>query len=130
MVFWVSKKMDWWPWFDIIASYGNIIFNLITVKIAIYLQVSIFMTFNIFCMCSYYIVTTYKLNKRAMRYFRLSGLQTQTDLNTANIITKQFKTGAFYESLKIRTLIWRIQIVVVGLCATIGYPTKAFWKIR
>lgn len=66
--------MDYWPLFDSIAKYGHIILSLIIVKIAIDLNVSIFMAFNIACVCSYYLIATYRLSKKAARIYRLSGL--------------------------------------------------------
>lgn len=65
IVFWVSKHIHWWPYLDLIASYGNIVVNLITVQIAISLSVSFYMALNIFLMCAYYALFTIRIQKRA-----------------------------------------------------------------
>jgi hypothetical protein len=128
--FMVYKWMDWWPTFDTFANYGHIFSNLIIVYVAIHVSVSITMAFMIMCCCSYYLIATYRLHIRAMKNYRLSGLLGQTDLNIANIVTKQFKIGAFYEFLKVRSRIWEIQVTFLVLVAILGFPTSLIEKIR
>jgi hypothetical protein len=65
VIFWVSKHIHWWPYLDLIASYGNIVVNLIMVEIAISLSVSFYMAFNIFLMCLYYTLFTLSIQKNS-----------------------------------------------------------------
>jgi hypothetical protein len=48
----------------------------------------------------------------------------------AKMITKRFKVGAFYEFLKIRHTLWKIQfsILIIALC--VGFPSTILSKIR
>jgi hypothetical protein len=86
--------MDYWPLFDIMASYGHILNNLIIVIIAINYNVSFFMCFNIGCVCLFYSVASWRMNNSAMRCYQESGLQDQTDLKIAKMITKNYKMSA------------------------------------
>jgi hypothetical protein len=60
--FLVYKYMKYWPFIDFMASYGHLLSNFIVVWIGIYYNVSIFMVFNISCVCIYYAVATIRLN--------------------------------------------------------------------
>ena len=104
----VYKLIDYWPIFDVAANYGHILNNLLTVLTAVYFNVSFFLWFNVICVCFFYSVTILKLNKKAEHDFKASGLLHQTSLKVANILTKQYKIGAFQESLKVRKILWRI----------------------
>ena len=64
-VFWVSKHISWWPYLDILASYGNVVVNMIAVQVAISISVSFYMAFNIMLMCVYYALFTIRIQKRA-----------------------------------------------------------------
>ena len=70
----VYQWIDYWPLFDIMASYGHIFNNMIIVLIAINYNVSFFMGFNVGCVCLFYSIATYKVNKRAMMCYKESGL--------------------------------------------------------
>ena len=58
----VYQWIDYWPLFDIMASYGHIFNNMIIVLIAINYNVSFFMCFNVGCVCLFYSIATYKVN--------------------------------------------------------------------
>lgn len=66
--------MDWWPFFDWLATYGHFVNNLIFVVVAIHHNVSLYMLFHMVGVCSFYALATVKLNVRALRNFRESGL--------------------------------------------------------
>lgn len=100
--FMVFKVVDYWPIFDQIALYGHFFPNFIVVICAIHFNVSFFMGFNIACICTFYTVSILRLQARAAKNFRLSGMLQQTDLNNACATTKQFKIGGFYEFLTAR----------------------------
>jgi hypothetical protein len=74
--FMVYKWMDYWSFIDIFASYGHFIPNFIYVWIAINFQVSLFMGFNLICVCAFYSITIIRLQARASKRFRQSGLLT------------------------------------------------------
>ena len=59
--FLVYKIMDWWPTIDFIASYGHLFSNLIIVYVAINFNVSLFMGFNLICVCAFYCIATLRL---------------------------------------------------------------------
>jgi len=59
--FLVYKWMDWWPTFDILASYGHILNNFIVVWLAINFNVSLYMGFNIVCVCAFYAIAIVRL---------------------------------------------------------------------
>lgn len=128
--FMVYKMMDWWPYMDIVASYGHLLNNFIIVYLAINFSVSFYMFFNILCVCAYYSLATIRLHTRAKKNFRLSGLLTQTDLNQASAITKQYKIGAFFEFLQIRHKVWKIQFVVLIVACTVGFASTILTKWR
>ena len=46
------------------------------------------------------------------------------------MITKKYKVGAFYEFLKIRKVIWRIQFVALIIAASIGALSPLLTKYR
>jgi hypothetical protein len=100
--------MKYWPLFDFLASYGHLLNNFIIVYIGIYYNVSLFMAFNISCVCIYYALATIRLSKRAMESYKQSGIQSQTDLKIAKMITKQYKIEASYDFLRIRHVLWKI----------------------
>ena len=122
--------MDYWPLFDIIAQYGHIINNLLTVLTAVFFNVSFFLWFNVICVCIFYSLTIIKLNKKAEHDFRASGLLHQTSLKVANILTKQYKIGGFQESLKLRKILWRIQLVMVVVACCLGFPSTLLSLLR
>ena len=103
----VYTYLEWWPVLDFMASYGHIFNNIMIVCLAINLNVNFFMAINLLCVCIYYLLASYRLQKRAMKDFHESGLQSQTDLACAYMITKKFKKGAQYEFLQIRHNLWK-----------------------
>ena len=70
----VFKMIHWWPTLDSIALYGHLFSNLGIVYIAINFNVSIFMAFNVICICLFYTIATLRLHARANKNFRLSGM--------------------------------------------------------
>lgn len=66
--------IDWWSMFDNVASYGHFFNNLLIVLIAIYLNTSFYMVFNVICVCLYYTIATVRLSKRAFDCYNESGL--------------------------------------------------------
>jgi Ni/Fe-hydrogenase subunit HybB-like protein len=98
----VYRFMRFWPILDALALYGHIINNLIIVYLALKYNISIFMCFNIFCVCYFYMMSTYRLNQRANKNAYRSGVQSQCDLKMAQLITKRFKNDSFYEFLNLR----------------------------
>ena len=73
--FMVFKLMDWWPIFDIIATYGHFINSFIIMFIGIYFSISIYMCFNISSVCLYYLIATVRLSDRAFKNYKNSCLQ-------------------------------------------------------
>ena len=67
--------MDWWPFFDIVASYGHLLNSATIVYIAINHSVSFFMLINLFCVATYYGIATTGLAKRSVEAAAESGLQ-------------------------------------------------------
>jgi hypothetical protein len=93
---------------DTLASYGHLFNNLLIVYISIMWSTNFFMAFNVICVCCYYSIATIRLSKRAFECYTDSGLQTQTDIKSAKMITKRYKKGAFFEFLDIRGKLWKI----------------------
>jgi hypothetical protein len=94
--------INWWPTFDILATYGHIFNNLVIIYIAIYCNISLFMCLNIFCVCLNYARCTLNLNVIAENYYVQFGVLNQVDLKMANMVTKKYKTAASFEYLRIR----------------------------
>lgn len=88
------------------------------------------MGFNVLCICAFYTTSIIRLQARAAKNFRLSGMLNQTDLNNACAVTKQYKIGGFYEFLTVRQIIWKIQIFVCTIAAMIGFPTTLMITLR
>jgi hypothetical protein len=128
--FMVFKKISWWPYIDIFASYGHLINNFVIVWVAINFSVNLYLAFNLVCVCAYYSIAALRLQSRAERNYRLSGLLGQTDLNSAGAISRQHKIGGFYEFLTIRKTIWRIQIIALVVVSSIAYPTTLLVRHR
>ena len=128
--FMVYKMINWSPFLDTLAIYGHFVSNFIIVYLALNFSVSFFMLFNLICVCLYYTVASRKLQTRAMNDYYESGLQSQTDLAFAYIITKKFKISAFYQFLKVRKIVWKIQFGVVVVMACIGFPSTILFKVR
>ena len=72
--FLVYRNMEWWPYIDVLASYGHFFSNFIVMYSAINLNVSLLMLFNVCCVCLFYGQATYKLNQKATFFFRDSGI--------------------------------------------------------
>ena len=83
--------MAWWPWMDFFALYGHVINNSIIVCLAIYVNVSVVMFFNLFCMCLLYMITTTSIHRYTGTLRKKCGLLTQCDLKMAQMITKDYK---------------------------------------
>lgn len=122
--------MDWWPVFDTLATYGHLVNGFIIVYLAINFTVSLFMLMNLLCVCVFYMVATYRLQKRAEGSLKLFGLQAQTDLCIANMVTKEHKKGSAYEFLKIRDQVWKLQFTLLVIGACLGFPSTLLYKIR
>ena len=122
--------MDWWPFFDWLATYGHLLNNSIFVVVAIYHNVSLYMLFHMVCVCTFYALATVKLNRRALQNFHESGLQSQVDLKMASMITKDYKIGSFFEFLQLRNRIWAFQFNVMLVVACLGFPTTMLQKYR
>lgn len=122
--------MDWWPFFDWLATYGHLLNNLIIVIVAVYHSISLYMLFHMACVCFFYAQATIRLNRRALQNFRESGLQSQVDLKMASMITKNYKIGSFFEFLELRNNIWKFQFNVMLVVACLGFPTTVLQKYR
>ena len=68
------RLIDWWPFFDTLATYGHLVSNSIIVGTAIYFSVSGLMLVNVLCVCTYYALATTRLHNRALSNHRDSGL--------------------------------------------------------
>lgn len=126
----VYRLMDYWPIFDTIASYGHILNNITIVVIAINLNVSVLMLFNVVCVCLFYMMATQKLNKKADKNFKESGLNSQCDLKLASLITKRYKKESFESFLRLRRTIWHVQFAALCFLICLGYPTELLYSIR
>lgn len=128
--FMVYRAMNFWPLFDLVATYGHLLSNFIAVYVAINISVSFFMAFNILCVCCFYMIATHRLHQRAHLNFDRSGLQSQCDVKMAQIITKRYKSESYYEFLSIRRSLWNIQVTALFICTFIGFPTSILYQIR
>lgn len=126
----VYQAMAWWPVLDALAQYGHVLHNFIIVWLAIDYNVSFYMCFNLCCVCVFYTRAVYRLQKRATESHKLSGLQSQTDLNIASMVTKRYKIGAFYEFLSVRSRLWRLQFQVLVVAACLGFGSTIIFQIR
>jgi hypothetical protein len=122
--------MAWWPLFDTLAEYGHILPNFIIVYLAINYNVSFYMAFNLCCVCYFYTTAVYRLQKRATESHKLSGLQSQADLNIATMVTKRYNIGAFYEFLTVRSRMWRLEFQVLVVAACLGFGSTLIFKVR
>jgi len=68
------RLMDYWPYFDAVATYGHLFTNLIIVVTACYVQVTMLMAFNIICVCLFYSLATVRIGKVACDSYTESGL--------------------------------------------------------
>jgi hypothetical protein len=100
------------------------------VYIAIYYNVNAVMCFNIFCMVFFYLVGTYRLQKKALENRNSSGLLSQCDLLFAKMITKKYKIDSFKIFLGLREFIWNIQFFANIIFICIGFPTSILFQIK
>jgi hypothetical protein len=63
--FMIYRHMHLWPYVDFIATYGHLFSNLTIIFVAINYSVSLFMLFNVTCVCLFYCLATHRLNKMA-----------------------------------------------------------------
>jgi hypothetical protein len=126
----VYKWMDMWPVFDLIATYGHLIHNLVIVYIAINLNVSFMMLIYLSTVCIFYMTSIYKVQKRARKLNQEFNIMSQCDLTYANMATKEYMTLASAEFLNVRSKMWKFQfgLLVVGAC--IGFPTTLLYKAK
>lgn len=68
--FMVYRAMNLWPVLDFLAQYGHLFNNLIIVVIACNYSVSIFMCFQILCVCYLYAAATARLNWAARKSYK------------------------------------------------------------
>lgn len=88
------------------------------------------MAFNVICVCCYYSIAIYRLSKRAFECYTDSGLQNQTDIKSAKMITKRYKKGAFFEFLDIRHKLWKLQFFMLILVSSIAFGSTILQLIR
>lgn len=122
--------MDWWPVFDTIAIYGHLVHNLLIVVLAINWNVSLFMLLNLSTVCIFYMLATYRLQRRASEISKQYGLQSQCDLSYANMATKAYKRVSNFEFLKIRAAVWKFQFGLLVVAACIGFPSTILYRAR
>ena len=48
----------------------------------------------------------------------------------ANMITKRYKIGAFYEFLQIRKSLWKLEFTCLIIALILGFPTTILEKVR
>lgn len=63
------KLLDFWPYMDFIAIYGQLVPNFIIVYLSINYNVSLYMGFNIACICFQYVYGILRLQARARKNF-------------------------------------------------------------
>lgn len=80
--------------------------------------------------CFFYVKTTTKLYKRSFSEHIESGLQSQTDLRMAGLITKKYNIGAYYEFFNLRNKLWKTQIIVFTVFCLLAFPTTMIGDIR
>jgi len=81
--FLVYRAIDWWPTFDMFATYGHGFSNGLIIYIAINWSVSFYMTFTVISISLFYYKLTSKLNNGAIKNLYRSGLSTQCDIKMA-----------------------------------------------
>ena len=64
---------------------------MIIVCLAIYVNVSVVMFFNLLCMCLLYMISTTAIHRYTGQLRKNTGLLTQCDLKMAQMITKRYK---------------------------------------
>jgi hypothetical protein len=104
----VYKWMDWWPFFDFLAMYGHIVHNLVIVSLSINSSVSVYMCLNLVGVVCFYTIATFRLQSRATDTLEAFGMQSQTDLQTAKLMTKEYKKISHAEFLGIRAIVWKV----------------------
>jgi hypothetical protein len=48
----------------------------------------------------------------------------------AQMIVKKYKTESFSEFLKIRAVIWKVQLAFILICSCVGFPTDILQQVR
>lgn len=77
------KAMRYWPVYDQVAIYSHLLTNFLVVYMALEINVSFYSAYCLICVCFLYSVSTIRLQARAAKNFRLSGMLNQTDLHNA-----------------------------------------------
>lgn len=75
LAFIVFRAIDWWPFFDMVATYGHILSNGVIVLVATQCAVNFFTTFNILCICLFYSLISSRVHAKAVEILKSSGLQ-------------------------------------------------------
>jgi Ca2+/Na+ antiporter len=122
--------LNWWPLFDFIAQYSHLATNFIFMYIAIYVKVTFFMFINVICISYFYLRMSTKINRRAMEVFHESGLQGQTDLKMAGLITKKYNIAVSVEFNALRNKLWKIQFLILSLAICIGFSSTLIYRFR
>lgn len=125
----VYRSMKYWPLFDKMAKWGHVVYSGIIVSLALFKSISVFMCFQLVCVCAYYMLAIYRLAARARFNRNRACLRGQCDIRTASLITKNFNRESFYEFLSLRRTLWHIQFTVFIIATCIGYPTELLYKL-
>ena len=89
--FLVYRHVHWWRVLDVIAKYANIFVSGCYVYVCFYMKVNLFNCFNIFLLISFFFMVTIKVGRKAERIQKISGVQSQCDLQMARMVTKMYK---------------------------------------
>lgn len=115
--------MNLWPLFDTFAQYGHLVNNGCIVIASISYSVSLLTFFQICCVCTFYCLTTLRINWAARKGSKGSGVQSQCDIKMVQMITKKYKIDTFNIVINTRRNIARVQFVVLLLFIWLSFPT-------
>lgn len=111
--FLVYRHVHWWRVLDVIAKYANIFVSGCYVYVCFYMKVNLFNCFNIFLLISFFFMVTIKVGRKAERIQKISGVQSQCDIQMARMVTRMYKGDAFYEFLAMRKKVWRFMFALL-----------------
>lgn len=128
--FMTYRLIHWWGFYDVVAKYANLFVTGMYIYVAFYRQVTIAMCVNLCLLGSYFMFVTRNVGKRAEIIQKVSGVQSQCDVEMARLVTKRYKKEAFYEFLSARKKTWYYMFIMLMIVALLQYPTPILEKIK
>lgn len=128
--FMTYRNLRWWSTLDIIAKFANLFVTGIYIYVTFYQEVNFFSLVNLWLLGQYFFNVTRRVGQLSEKIQKATGLQAQSDVQMARLITKRYKKEASFQFLEARKTAWRRLFTALILVSLLAYPTPILLKVR